>query len=103
MIEVEGVRIRWVLPGRVKLYIDDLVGEQELAERLESDVAGIDGVKDFRVDAQTGVATLRYDRKRITTPASTKALLAVLKRHFPERDFSSIEHWVAERNRPSKG
>ncbi|MFO8003115.1 HMA2 domain-containing protein [Thioalkalivibrio sp.] len=94
MFQLEGVKIKWVLPGRIKLRIDDLIGQQGLADSLESDIAAIDGVKQIKVDADSGTVTLRYDRKRIWEPASVTALLATLKRHFPERDFRSIEDWA---------
>lgn len=94
MIQLDGVKIKWVLPGRVTLRIDELIGKPELAESLKSDVAVIGGVKQIKVDADTGTVTLRYDRKRIAAPDSVTALLAALRRHFPDRDFSSIEGWA---------
>ncbi|MBS0003527.1 MAG: cation transporter [Thioalkalivibrio sp.] len=94
MFQLEGVKLKWALPGRITLRIDDLIGQQGLAESLESDVAEIDGVKQIKVDSDSGTVTLRYDRKRIWEPASVNALLATLKRHFPERDFRGFEDWA---------
>ena len=96
MFQIEGVKIKWIRPGRITLRIDDLIGQQGLADSLESDVAAIDGVKKIKVDADSGTVTLRYDRKRIWEPASVTALLETLRRHFPERDFRSIEDWVQD-------
>lgn len=94
MFHLEGVKIKWILPGRVTLRIDDLVGHQELADLLQSDVAAVDGIKQIKVDADSGTVTLRYDRKRIAKPDSVTALLGALRRHFPDRDFRSIEDWA---------
>lgn len=94
MFQLEGVKIKWLLPGRVTLRIEELIGKPELAESLKSDVAIIDGVKQVKVDADSGTVTLRYDRKRIAAPDSVTALLAALRRNFPDRDFSSIESWA---------
>jgi hypothetical protein len=94
MFQLEGVKIKWMLPGRITLRIDELVGKPELAESLISDVTAIDGVKQIKVDADAGTVTLRYDRKRIAAPDSVTALLAALRRNFPNRDFSRIESWA---------
>lgn len=94
MFHLEGVKIKWILPGRITLRIDDLIGRQELADRLQSDVSAVDGVKQIKVDAGSGTVTLRYDRKRIAKPDSVTALMAALRRHFPDRDFRSIEDWA---------
>ncbi|MFO8153328.1 HMA2 domain-containing protein [Thioalkalivibrio sp.] len=94
MFQLEGVKVKWILPGRVTLRIDDLIGKPGLAESLKSDIAPIDGVKQIKVDADSGTVTLRYDRKRIGAPDSVTALLAALRRNFPNRDFSSIESWA---------
>lgn len=94
MFQLEGVKIKWILPGRITLHIEEVIGKPQLAESLKSDVAMIDGVKQIKVDADSGIVTLRYDRKRIAAPDSVGALLAALKRNFPNRDFSSLEDWA---------
>jgi hypothetical protein len=94
MFQLEGVKIKWILPGRVTLRIDELIGKPELAESLKSDVMGIGGVKQIKVDVDSGTVTLRYDRKRIAAPDSVAALMAALRRHFPDRDFNSLEDWA---------
>jgi copper chaperone CopZ len=94
MFQLDGVKIKWFLPGRVTLRMDDLIGKRQLAENLKTEVSVIDGVKQIKVDADTGTVTLRYDRKRIAAPDSVAALLAALRRHFPDRDFNSLEDWA---------
>lgn len=94
MIKIEGVKIKSFLPGRLKLRIDDLEGEPQLAEALRAEIAEVDGIKHIETDAQAGTVLIKYDKKRVTSPESSQALFAALKRHFPNKDFSSIEKWL---------
>lgn len=94
MIKIEGVKIKSFLPGRLKLAIDDLVGEAQLAQDLQEEIAAVDGIKHIEADPDAGTVLIKYDKKRVTTPESSQALLAALKRHFPQKDFSVIEKWL---------
>lgn len=93
MFKIEGVKVSW-FPGRVKLRVDDLVGEDALAKRVQADIAKINGIKSIEVKPDNGVVVIRYDRKTVTQPESVEALHAALTRHFPRIDFSKIRDWL---------
>ena len=96
MLKIEGVKISW-FPGRVKLRVEDLVGDVDLADRVEADIAGIAGIKSIEVKPENGVVVIRYDRKTVTQPESVEALYAALTRHFPHIDFTKIRDWLEAR------
>lgn len=94
MIKLEGLKISYALPGRVKFKIVELKGQEALARRLQGDVAKIDGIKEIEVDSEDGSVFLKYDKKRVSSPDSAKALLAALRQAFPKRDLSALEKWL---------
>lgn len=94
MIKIEGVKITSFFPGRIRLKIADLVDNAALAARVERDIAAIDGIRQIEIDPQDGSVLIKYEKRRITAPDASRALLQTLRRHFPDRDFSKIEHWL---------
>lgn len=94
MVKLEGIKISYALPGRVKFRIADLEGEHVLAERLQDEVSRIDGIKEIEVDPEKGSVFIKYDKKQVSRPESAHALLSALKNALPKRDLSALEHWL---------
>jgi copper chaperone CopZ len=95
-MKIEGVKISW-FPGRVKLRVDDLIGEDDLAHRVQADIAQIAGIKSIEVNPDNGVVLIRYERKTVTQPESVEALYTALTQHFPRIDFTKIRDWLESR------
>lgn len=95
-MKIEGVKISW-FPGRVKLRVEDLIGEDDLARRVQAEIAEIAGIKSIEVNPENGVVLIRYDRKTVTRPESVEALYSTLTRHFPRIDFTKIRDWLKSR------
>lgn len=96
MFKIEGVKISW-FPGRVKLRVEELIGDDDLARRVEADIAEIAGIKSIEVKPENGVVLIRYDRKTVSQPESVEALYSALTRHFPRIDFTKVRDWLDSR------
>ncbi|MGD2075141.1 MAG: hypothetical protein PVI91_15335 [Gammaproteobacteria bacterium] len=91
----EGVRVTSFFPGRVRLKVDDLRGNQVLAQAVEVRLASIDGIRHVEANPASGSLLVKYDRRQIAQTASARALGAALRELFPRIDFSRFEHWLA--------
>lgn len=91
--KIPGVKVVSFFPGRVKIRVDALEGKADFAHSLQSDLRKIDGIKLAEVDAEAATVLIKYEKKRITVPASVDALFGTLTRHFPDIDFSKLRQW----------
>jgi hypothetical protein len=87
---IEGVKILSFFPGRVKLRIEAVKGEEALAKRATKDIGAIDAIKKIMVDPGKGDVLINYDRKLIKEPATIDALSDTLSELFPDMDVAAL-------------
>ena len=87
---IEGVKILSFLPGRVKLRIEAVKGEEALAKKATSQIGAIDAIKKIMIDPGKGDVLINYDRKKIKEPDTINALSDTLSELFPNIDVASL-------------
>ena len=87
---IEGVKILSFLPGRVKLRIEAVKGEEALAKQATAQIGAIDAIKKIMVDPGKGDVLINYDRKKIKEPDTINALSDTLSELFPNMDVAAL-------------
>ena len=87
---IEGVKILSFLPGRVKLRIEAVKGEEALAKKATAQIGAIDAIKKIMVDPGKGDVLINYDRKKIKEPDTIDALSDTLSELFPDMDVAAL-------------
>jgi len=87
---IEGVKILSFLPGRVKLRIEAVKGEEALAKKATAQIGAIDAIKKIMVDPGKGDVLINYDRKKIKEPDTINALSDTLSELFPDMDVAAL-------------
>jgi len=87
---IEGVKILSFLPGRVKLRIEAVKGEESLAKKATAQIGAIDAIKKIMVDPGKGDVLINYDRKKIKEPDTINALSDTLSELFPDMDVAAL-------------
>jgi hypothetical protein len=87
---IEGVKILSFLPGRVKLRIEAVKGEEALAKKATAQIGAINAIKKIMVDPGKGDVLINYDRKKIKEPDTINALSDTLSELFPDMDVAAL-------------
>jgi hypothetical protein len=87
---IEGVKILSFLPGRVKLRIEAVKGEEALAKKATAQIGAIDAIKKIMVDPGKGDVLINYDRKKIKEPDTINELSDTLSELFPDMDVAAL-------------
>jgi hypothetical protein len=87
---IEGVKILSFLPGRVKLRIEAVKGEEALAKKATAQIGAIEAIKKIMVDPGKGDVLINYDRKKIKEPDTINALSDTLSELFPDMDVAAL-------------
>ena len=87
---IEGVKILSFLPGRVKLRIEAVKGEEALAKKATAQIGAIDAIKKIMVYPGKGDVLINYDRKKIKEPDTIDALSDTLSELFPDMDVAAL-------------
>lgn len=86
----KGITVVSYLPGRVRLHIDALHGDGQLAQRVENEVGDVPGIAKVATNATTGAVLVRYDRRTLAQRGNAERLFDVLRRLFPESDLEEL-------------
>jgi hypothetical protein len=97
-MQIEGVKLKSFFPGRVKLRVEAIEGDEQFARNVQDDLAALEGIKFVEADPERGTLMIKYDKKRLLQPDCAQALLAVLEGHFPSIDFDRIKGWLNPEN-----
>ena len=87
---IPGVKILSFLPGRVKLRIEAVQGEEDLAKKATAQIGANAAIKKIMVDPGKGDVLINYDRKLIKEPETIDALSETLSELFPEMDVAAL-------------
>jgi len=87
---IEGVKILSFLPGRVKLRIEAVKGEEALAKKATAQIGAIDAIKKIMVEPGKGDVLINYDRKKIKEPDTINELSDTLSELFPDMDVAAL-------------
>lgn len=87
---IPGIKIISFFPGRVKLKLETLVGQEDLARRASAELSQARAIKKVLVDPLKGHVLINYDRKRIAEPESLDELTGVLSGLFPDLDWDAL-------------
>jgi hypothetical protein len=89
-MESKGLKVVHALPGRVRLKVAKVKGDQTLARRAEKKLAQVPGIKQVEAKAKTGSLLLHYDLKELCAEASMGILEETLGELFPEIEVVSL-------------
>jgi hypothetical protein len=87
---IPGVKILSFFPGRVKLRIEAVQGEEALAKKATADIGANAAIKKIMVDPGKGDVLINYDRKLIKEPETIDALSDTLAELFPDMDVAAL-------------
>jgi len=89
-MESKGLRVVHALPGRVRLKVPKVKGNQTLARQAEKKLAQVPGIEQVEAKANTGSLLLHYDTEALCAEASMGILEATLGELFPEIEVFSL-------------
>jgi len=89
-MESEGLKVVHALPGRVRLKVPKVKGNQALARQAEKKLAQVPGIKQVEAKANTGSLLLHYDVEDLCAEVSLGALEEALGELFPEIEVVSL-------------
>lgn len=78
------------MPGRLRLKVPRLKGDQGFARRVEERLRGIPALKEVRAAPLTGSVVVHYDPEAITSPASLLALSEAVRELFPGLEVEEL-------------
>jgi len=94
MVIDDGISIASFFPGRLRLKIVKLKGNQRLARSLEDHLIAIQGIERTETNTLTGSLLVHYKPKELAHPESRQALSQALTAFFPEVDPVRFSHWL---------
>jgi hypothetical protein len=89
-MESKGLKVVHALPGRVRLKVPKVKGNQTLARQAEKKLAQVPGIKQVEAKANTGSLLLHYDVEALCAEASMGILAETLGELFPEIEVVSL-------------
>jgi hypothetical protein len=89
-MESKGLKVVHALPGRVRLKVPKVKGNQALARKAEKKLAQVPGIKQVEAKANTGSLLLHYDVEDLCAEASMGILEETLGELFPEIEAVSL-------------
>jgi hypothetical protein len=87
---IPGVKILSFFPGRVKLRIEAVQGDEALAKQATTEIGANSAIKKIMVDPGSGNVLINYDRKLIKEPETIDALSDTLAELFPDIDIDAL-------------
>ncbi len=94
MVIDDGIAIASFIPGRLRLKIIKLKGNQGLARNLEEKLVAIRGIERTETNILTGSLLIHYKPKELSHPESRQAISQTLTAFFPEIDKARVAHWL---------
>lgn len=85
-----GIRIRHRLKGRIRLHIRRMKWNQGLAEKMQTGLAGVQGIAEVEASAATGSLLLVFDPQALKAPGSRRDFTALLEGFFPGLDGDTL-------------
>jgi hypothetical protein len=89
-MESKGLKVIHALPGRVRLKVPRVKGNQTLARRAERKLAKVPGIKQVEAKANTGSLLLHYDVEDLCAEAALGVLEETLGELFPGIEVVSL-------------
>ncbi len=86
----EGIKVSSFIPGRLRLKVNELHDNPELAEQVERKLSGVAGVKGVQANPVSASLLVKYDRKTIAEAHAVEALSKALKALFPQLDVDAV-------------
>lgn len=94
MMQIGGAKVVSFIPGRVRLKIDALQGDPELAGRVEKRLREVAAVTSVETKPETGSVLVKYNRREISKPENVDALCSRLTELFPDFDVERVRKWL---------
>jgi hypothetical protein len=85
-----GIRIRHRLKGRIRLRIRRMKWNQGLAEKMQTGLAGVQGIAEVEASAATGSLLLVFDPQTLAAPGCRRDFAALLEGFFPGLDGDTL-------------
>lgn len=94
MFSFPGIKIVSFIPGRVRLRVDKVKDDDQLARRVEKELSGLACIKLVETKVDNGSVLIKYDRKLLKQAHNAEALLSTLKSLFPDFDTEKIRPYL---------
>lgn len=85
-----GIRIRHRLKGRIRLRIRRMKWNQGLAEKMQTGLAGVQGIAEVEASTATGSLLLVFDPQTLRAPGSRRDFTALWEGFFPGLDGDTL-------------
>jgi hypothetical protein len=94
MLSFPGVKVVSFIPGRVRLRVEKMKGNQDFAERVEKELSENSALKLVETKADSGSVLIKYDRKLLKQEHHADELLKSLRRLFPGFDTEKLRKYL---------
>jgi hypothetical protein len=89
-MELEGLKVVHALPGRVRLKVAKVKGNQALARQAEKKLVQVPGIEQVEAKADTGSLLIHYSLDELFDPEALETLSETLGELFPEIEVGAL-------------
>jgi hypothetical protein len=89
-LEECGIRVKHAIPGRIRLRLHKLLGNDALAEELPALLAAVPGVTAVEASTATGSLLITFNPGNMAAVKARQKLDRVMHRFFPRLDTESL-------------